>query len=113
VLKGATGDPLAAERFFRTAIALGPAYPECYFHFAKFLKKGKRYDEAAENLKKALKLAPAHLDARNLLMDVYFELSRFGTLRELVGQTLLVAPNDPKALFYRDAVERRKSASDG
>jgi Tfp pilus assembly protein PilF len=113
VLKAATGDPAAAERFFRTAIALGPGYPECYSHYAKFLKDVKRYDEAAENLEVALKLAPAHLDARNLLMDVYFEHSRFGNLRELVGQTLLVAPNDPKALQYRDVIERRKSATDG
>jgi tetratricopeptide (TPR) repeat protein len=113
VLKAATGEPGAAERFFRDAIALGPGYPECYFHYAKFLKGGKRYDEAAGNLEKALKLAPAHLDARNLLMDVYFEHSRFGNLEEWVGQTLLVSPNDPKALFYRDVIERRKTFSDG
>jgi Tetratricopeptide repeat len=113
VLKAATGDPGAAERFFRNAIALGPGYPECYFHYAKFLKDGKRYDEAAGNLKKALELAPAHLGARNLLMDIYFENSRFGKLEELVGQTLLIAPNDPKALYYRGVIERRKTLSDG
>ena len=113
VLKAATGDRRTAERYFRYAIALGPNYPECYFHYAKFLKDEKRYGEAAGNLEKALKLAPAHLDARNLLMDIYFEQSRFGNLEELVGQTLLVAPKDPKALFYRDVIEKRKSVSDG
>jgi len=113
VLKAATGEPGKAERFFRNAIALGPGYPECYFHYAKFLKRGKRYDEATENLEKALKLAPAHLDARNLLMDIYFEQSRFGNLEELVGQTLLVAPKDPKALYYRGVIGRRKTVSDG
>jgi len=113
VLKAATGEPATAERFFRNAIALGPGYPECYFHYAKFLKNGKRYGEAAGNLEKALKLSPAHLDARNLLMDVYFANSRFGNLEELVGQTLLVAPEDPKALFYRGVIERRKTLSDG
>jgi tetratricopeptide (TPR) repeat protein len=113
VLKAATGAPEAAERYFRTAIRLGPGYPECYFHYAKFLKNGKRYDEASANLEKALKLAPAHLDARNLLMDVYFEHSRFGNLEGLVGQTLLVVPNDPKALFYKGVIEKRKPASDG
>jgi tetratricopeptide (TPR) repeat protein len=113
VLKAATGAPEAAERYFRTAIHLGPGYPECYFHYAKFLKNGKRYDEAAANLEKALKLAPAHLDARNLLMDVYFEHSRFGNLEGLVGQTLLVVPNDPKALFYKGVIEKREPASDG
>ena len=113
VLKAATGEPGKAERYFRNAIALGPGYPECYFHYAKFLKGGKRYDEATGNLEKALKLAPAHLDARNLLMDIYFEQSRFGNLEELVGQTLLIAPKDPKALFYRGVIGRRKTVSDG
>jgi tetratricopeptide (TPR) repeat protein len=113
VLKAATGAPGAAERFFQGAIALGPGYPECYFHYAKFLKDRKQYGEAAGNLEKALKLAPAHLDARNLLMDTYFEQSRFGSLEELVGKTLLVAPDDPKALFYKGVVGRRDPASDG
>jgi protein O-mannosyl-transferase len=113
VLKAATGEPGAAERYFRNAIALGPGYPDCYFYYARFLKDGKRYDEAARDLRMALKLAPAHLGARDLLMDVYFEHSSFGNLDELVGQTLLVAPNDPKASFYRGVIERRKALSDG
>ena len=113
VLKAATGAPGAAERYFQGAIALGPGYPECYFRYAKFLKDGKQYGEAARNLEKALKLAPAHLDARNLLMDVYFEDSRFGNLEDLVGKTLLVTPNDPKALFYKGVIGRRKPATDG
>jgi tetratricopeptide (TPR) repeat protein len=113
VLKAAIGEPGEAERFFRNAIALGPGYPECYFHYARFLKDGKRYDEAAGNLETALKLAPAHLGARNLLMDVYFEQLRFGILETLVGQTLLVAPNDPKALYYKGVIGRRKPVSDG
>jgi len=113
VLKAATGEPGEAEGYFRNAIALGPGYPECYFHYAKFLKDGKRYDEATGNLQKAQKLAPAHLGARHLLMDIYFEQLRFGNLEELAVQTLLVAPTDPKALYYRDFIERRKTASDG
>jgi tetratricopeptide (TPR) repeat protein len=113
VLKAATGAPEAAERYFRNAIALGPGYPECYFHYAKFLRDGKRYDEAAGNLERALKLAPAHLDARNLLMDVYFEHSRFGNLEDLAGRTLLVAPNDPKALFYKSVIGKGRPVSDG
>ena len=66
-----------------------------------------------ETCEMALKLAPAHLDARNLLMDTYFNQSRFGNLQELVDQTLLVAPNDPKALFYKGVIERRETLSDG
>ena len=113
VLKAATGEPGAAEGYFRKAIALGPGYPDGYFYFARFLKDGRRYDEAAGNLRMALKLAPAHLDARNLLMDTYFNQSRFGNLQELVDQTLLVAPKDPKALFYKGVIERRGNLSDG
>lgn len=113
VLKAATGEPGAAEGYFRKAIALGPGYPDGYFYFARFLKDGRRYNEAAGNLRMALKLAPAHLDARNLLMDTYFNQSRFGNLQELVDQTLLVAPKDPKALFYKGVIERRENLPDG
>jgi hypothetical protein len=113
VLKAATGEPGAAEGYFRDAIALGPGYPDGYYFYARFLGDGKRFGEAAGYLEMALKLAPAHLGARNLLMDIYFRQSRFGDLEELVGQTLLFAPDDPKALHYRGVIEGRKTSSDG
>lgn len=100
ILKNATGDPEEAEIYFKNGIAYGPIYPECYFHYAKFLKHRERPEEAIRNLARALELLPAHMGARHLLMDIYYEGSRMEELVLLARETLRMDPADLKALFY-------------
>jgi tetratricopeptide (TPR) repeat protein len=109
ILKEATGKPAEAEQYFKSAISYGSGYPECHYYYARFLKNQKRIEEAVQKLIKTLELASAHLDARYMLMDIYFEESEFEKLVEFADQTLLIIPGDPKTISYLNAIKKGKS----
>jgi len=102
VLHAAMGKPVEAEQYFRNAVSYDPGYPGSYYYYARFLKSIHRAAEAAGLLEKALALASADLNVRHLLMDIYFEKSDPAQLKELAESTLMAAPDDPKALYYRE-----------
>ena len=106
ILKEATGHPVEAESFFRRAIVSNAGYPGSYFYYGRFLKRQGRNDEAIQNLNKTLALVPAHLDARHLLMDIYFERRQFTELATLAQSTLDLAPEDQKATTYLRATQK-------
>jgi len=105
ILKEATGHPVEAESFFKRAIVSNTGYPGSYFYYGRFLKRQKRIDEAIQNLNRTLALVPAHLDARHLLMDIYFERRQFTELATLAQSTLDLAPEDQKASAYLRATQ--------
>lgn len=109
ILKAAIGRPEEAEQYFKKAMSLDSKRPAIYFYYARFLKKQGRFDEAIEKLLKALDLSQAHLDSRYMLMEIYLQLHEYESLRELVTQTLRIAPDDQKAAFYLDALKNWKS----
>ncbi len=104
IVKEATGKTAEAEQYFKNAISFGPSYPECYFYYARFLRNHGRLDEAVRNLNKTLELSAAHIDARYMLMSIYFELNDFERLRELARQKLSIVPNDKQATLYLNAI---------
>jgi tetratricopeptide (TPR) repeat protein len=98
IVKAATGRTGEAETYFRKAIALNPDYPDAYFYYARFLKDQGRFDAAIANALTTLKLAPGHLYARYLLMDIYSIRHKYRALAILANETLRIVPNDRKAL---------------
>ena len=106
ILKEATGHPVEAESFFRKAVLSSAGYPGSYFYYGRFLKRQGRIDEAIQNLNKTLALVPAHLEARHLLMDIYFERREFTGLATLAQSTLDLVPEDQKATAYLRAVQK-------
>jgi len=105
ILKEATGHPVEAESFFGRAIVSNTGFPGPYFYYGRFLKRQGRSDETVQNLNKTLALVPAHLEARHLLMDVYFERREFTELATLAQSTLDLAPQDEKAKTYLRATQ--------
>ncbi len=103
VLKEATGDKISAENYFKTAIQIGPTYPDTWFFYGKFLNDVHRNEEAIINLSKAIELSPAHIGARSKLMEVYKETSNFDKLSKLAKNTLQIIPGNAEALKYLDA----------
>ena len=99
ILDDSMGRLEEAEKYFISAIANGRGYPEPYFYYARFLFKHKRYDEEEENLKKTIRLASAHLNARRLLMDLYYEQRDYEKLADIAEDTLRVAPSEGQASF--------------
>jgi hypothetical protein len=88
ILKAATGEATEAEPYFLKAFILSPEWPDAYYFYADFLKKQKRFDEAIRYAQRTLQLAPAHLDARKLLMAIYQERGQFPELKALAEQTV-------------------------
>jgi len=109
ILKEATGRPVEAEAFFRRAFVPGSVYPMAYFYYGRFLKRQGRIDEAIQNLQKTLALGPGHLNARHLLMDIYFERGQFKELADQANATLALVPDDQKAMAYRQAAIESES----
>lgn len=52
------GDKVLVESLYRESIALNPESAHAYGNFGSFLLKLKRYDEAVENLEKAVSITP-------------------------------------------------------
>ena len=70
ILKDATGQPDAAEQHFKDGLRHGPANPPSYYHYAKFLAKHERREEALKLLQKGRRLSPEHVGIRALLSEL-------------------------------------------
>jgi tetratricopeptide (TPR) repeat protein len=107
VLKDATGDKAAAENYFLRAIQLGSGFQDSYFFYGRFLTHVDRYTEAAVQLKKAIDISPAYLEARLLLMDVYENMGNWDELKALAQSTLQIVPDNAIVSQYLDAGKNR------
>jgi tetratricopeptide (TPR) repeat protein len=56
-----------AENYLKQAIQLGQGYPDCYYHYAIWLLKNGRSEEAFSYLSTALELSPEHEGAKPLM----------------------------------------------
>ncbi len=112
VLKEATAHPEEAESYFKNGVAFGAVYPEPYYYYGRFLYNTKRFEESLPLVKKALELSPAHLNARHLLMNIYFDLGEFEQLKQLAEETQRLNPGDERAIYYLEAAKNGKSRLD-
>ena len=97
-----TGNPEQAEKYFLSAIEIDSRRPDAYFFYGRFLYMNRRYDEAEENLRKVIQLNRAHMDARHLLIDLYYEKWDLRNLADISRDTLSIASSDEWALYYLD-----------
>src|SRR6202000_1731046 len=109
VLKEAVGDKVAAESYFLKAIQLGPGYQDSYFFYGRFLYNQSRYNEAAGQLLKAMTISPGYLNARLLLMNVYWATQNWAQLKALAEDTLQIAPDNAEVLQYLQAARNKKA----
>ncbi|MBL4651311.1 MAG: hypothetical protein JKY53_00390 [Flavobacteriales bacterium] len=70
ILKNATGQPKVAEEYFLNAIRFDKENPETFYHYAGWLLKQSRFDEAKKNVSQALALSPGHSSAKSLLTRI-------------------------------------------
>jgi tetratricopeptide (TPR) repeat protein len=70
VLNGALGRAADAERYFLAAQQYGPQDPVSYYFYARWLESVGRTTEALEQVRHAIALSPAHLEAHELLTDL-------------------------------------------
>ena len=70
VLKNALGQPVEAERHFRAAQQYDPQNPVSYVFYARWLASLGRREEAIAQVRRAVDLSPADLEARTLLQEL-------------------------------------------
>lgn len=107
ILKEAAGQTAEAEIHFRNALSFDAVNPECYYYYARFLRNQNRLPEVLPVLYKALELAPAHLEARQLVMEVHYLRSEYRKVIEIAGETLRIAPGSDRAQLYFEAAQSR------
>ncbi len=100
VLKGAMGDKIAAENYFKSGISLAPNEAGNYYFYARFLRDNGRKDEAIANLYSCLRIVDSRMDARSMLMPLLFEEKRFEELKTVAARTMELSPNDQTASLY-------------
>lgn len=108
IARGVLGQAAEAEGHFRQAIAWSPQQSTGYFYFGRWLWHQKRQSEAAANLRQAVALNPSDFQARALLADVHAGRQEWGELRQLIEETLRLAPADATALGYRQSIAERE-----
>ncbi len=67
IAEGAVGHARLAEQHFKKALRLGPANPDCYSYYGRWLLSRSREGEALRLLRKAVELAPMDAGARDAL----------------------------------------------
>ncbi len=98
VVEGALGNPKAAEARFRRAIELDPGQPDVHYYFGRWLSQTGRGPEAVEQLGTALRLSPAAIPARTLLMDL---LAAKGDASGAAGLARDLAASEPQSARAR------------
>lgn len=101
--------PTVAEQHFSRALALAPDYPAAHFFYARWLAAQARSIDAIDHLQRAIRLSPADIEARYLLLELYAKAGQTAALGALVDETLKLVPGDPKLTQYLD--DRREAVA--
>jgi Tfp pilus assembly protein PilF len=97
IVEGSLANPAAAEAHFRRAAALAPDQPDVHFYFGRWLVTAGRGPEAVGQLKTALDLSPAAVEARGLLTDLLAVKGDAAGAAALARQTAAVEPRNARA----------------
>jgi tetratricopeptide (TPR) repeat protein len=100
ILAGARGQAAEAEAKFRHAIRLGPAMPDPYFYFARWLVDQGRGPEALAQLGQARRVTPGYAPALDLAMDLEVARGGWEAAAGLAAARLAVDPGDARAAAY-------------
>ena len=104
---GGVGRDAEAENHFRRALRLAPNDAQSYYFYGRWLKSKGRTAEGIANLEAALRAGPNDIDARDLLMQTYFEQRNWGELQRVADDTLRLAPNEATARHFLGALQTR------
>jgi len=107
IANGGLGQDSEAENHFQRALRLAPNDAQSYFFYGRWLKSKGRTAESIANLEAALRAGPNDVDARDLLMQTYFEQRNWVELQRVADDTLRLAPDEAAARRYLGAVQTR------
>ncbi len=105
---GQLGRDREAENHFLRALQLAPTEADSHFFYGRWLKLKGRTAESIAHLETAVRASPNDVDARDLLMQTYFEQRNWAELRRVADDTLRLAPDEATAHRLLEAAQRRE-----
>lgn len=99
ILKNATGDKEGAEISHKKAIQYQGFNPEGYYHYARFLNKNGRPEEALEQLRIALEKSPGHSKSKNFIKLI--EARQNGDLDQIINNPTSTNYLNQSLAFYK------------
>jgi tetratricopeptide (TPR) repeat protein len=102
IVEGSLGNPKAAEAHFRRAIELDPTQPDVHYYFGRWLSQTGRGPEAIGQLRTALRLSPAAIPARTLLMDLLAAEGDAAGAADLARHVAATEPRNSRARALAD-----------
>lgn len=89
------------------SIALSPTDPKLLHNKGIILIQYKKFDEAAENLNRAIAMKPNYRDARLSLAGLYIEMDKKDLAQEEINAVLKLIPGDSDALKLKDQLNNK------
>ncbi len=93
-------DWAAAEREFKRAIGLNPAFTHAHTFYSVYLLAVGRLDEALIEIKRAIELDPLSLDTNGSLGCAFYFRREYDEAIEQFRKTLELDPSHPRAYYY-------------
>ncbi|MBI1394534.1 MAG: tetratricopeptide repeat protein [Betaproteobacteria bacterium] len=90
-------DSANAERAYRRAIQMFPAYADAWFNLGNVLRHERRLEEARDAYREAIRLQPANASAQSVLSDVCRELQSFDEAEAHARRALEIRPDYAEA----------------
>ena len=97
IANGALGNDRLAEQHFARSRELAPEDAQVLYFYAVYLRGRNRFPEAIDSLKQDIQFNPDYLDARYLLMQIYYQLGNQGALMKTAQELLAQFPTDSVA----------------
>ena len=89
------------------SIVLSPTDPKLLHNKGIILIQYKKFDEAAENLNRAIAMKPNYRDARLSLAGLYIEMDKKDLAQEEINAVLKLIPGDTDALKLQDQLSNK------
>jgi len=96
----AMGNEVEAEKSFKLASYYGYYSHKPHYYYGVNLLENKKYDEAIEEFKLSLKMAPQYNYAMYKLMECYTYKEEFDNLDNIIAECQSLYPKDETALYY-------------
>jgi tetratricopeptide (TPR) repeat protein len=97
IANGALNNDEEAERHFARSLELAPQDAQALYFYASWLRDRGRLDEAIRSLEADIAANPAYLDARYLLMQIYYGIGDTASLERTARDLLAQFPTDSVA----------------
>jgi protein O-mannosyl-transferase len=93
-----------AEEHYKRAVELGGgSSPEPHVYYAYWLSGKLRVEEATQELEAAVRISPRAINARHILIQLYYQIQNHEALDRMIQGTLQIDSRDAVAMRFRNA----------